>query len=519
MHPGTRPACIYAAASISACGPPLISAAPLGKQTAAMVPLWATLAVAGFALKEVSIGDQNVALMTADTRLGRAPGRAFPFLLNFGAGANSTVHVSNAAYSTEWKAAPPSDVVSSRSLALRGTFVEATVVRSGPLAIGDVATLAFDDFVGPAGAHVCNMEVDVGRLPPGCLGKSHEVACAADGCWLRVDIAGSPGAHAKLQDTVRAPRCEVPARLGSRDVCVEPAGWQRRDGKEQLVYALGLGSANPRVSWWRGPGAVGELHVRPAPEEPVEAAGMVALLTVGFVLWCDYTSGVTRFAATAAGGTADEKLVHHITATTGIGPIFFADLVFTVAIAVTLAAWHHGVAVLHEAALFSPDYAEALVVFGVAINWIGTAAATVVLCVIPRLHTAPHQRRRAAGLLLARASLEAACLVGIHQLLPNEQLFQFVDIIGLFFGLVIMVVVSRDLFLGLQLQYWPAVAALAALWALVYQYACFALILPAVDMSSAVYSARHTAVVYAATLGGQAAAAGVLDALRKLGRI
>lgn len=489
------------------------------------------LAAAGFAVSEVGVGDGRFAL-SVRSRLGAEPGRPFSWLLDFTPGAVSTLHENNTLHSSQWRTLEDGDVedvVASPGLTLLGQFV---YTGDGARAY---STLSFGEMAAAngEGAYVCSDRLGLGEIPDACVSQArgHSVTCDTTGCWTSGILGEATTVWLRIQPGLVSPVCEVSVSIGGPEgprVC-GVLSTEIRSG--HMVYDVGLGSVNAKLSLWLGSQGHGQVYVRTGAENPVELAGLAVFLSVAFVLWCEQTKHITALAeatiSRAAGAPLPKEgvvlvarlLPHKARASTD--PVFFGDVVSTVAFAMTLLAARHGSAPLGTeiTAVLPESYVSTLSFLGVSVAWIATSVSAFVFWLARFTCDLEGWERTkpktiAAWMLVARCSLEAACLIGVHQLLPSSELGEFPRVIGLFFGLVVMVLCTRDLLLVLQLDRRREAALLAILWAMLFQYASFAMILPAVVASSAV--PLQQAVVYASTLGVQAAGAGMLSGMRKL---
>lgn len=501
-----------------------------------MLPVWTTIASvasADFAVAEVNVGGGAQAIATAGVRLGRSPGRPYTFLVDFGEAAASALHESNAPYSVDWAEPTPGalkDLVVSPTLVLQGTFAAAPAAG--------FSTLAFAELAHDHGAYICNGRVGVGDAAGHCVrgGKTVQVPCDADGCWTTVQVAGQSTTLARVQGGLLTPACAHRAKLAGRSVCVGSAAEVTRGNATVLAYDIAVGDTNPLLGWWRGtPGEGGELYLQPEPESALELAAWVAVAAVGFVLWCQQTADVTAYAvgASSPGVAPVPRLVCELSRREQAAPVAFFDIGSALAVTLTLLFVRYGTGLMHESThlLLSAGFRQVLAVLGVAYVWLATAVLTIVLFVVPRWASTAYlnpsavekaaggHRAAAAATVAARLSFETLCMISIHQTLPRAELGEFPDIIGLFFGLVILVIASRDVALVVATRERGIGLLLCIMWGMLYPYVCFVMLLPPIVQSTAVLAYHNTAIVFALTLGWQAAVAGLVDALRKLGRI
>lgn len=469
-------------------------------------------------LVETSVGGEYTAYVTRGVRLGYNSGRPFTFYLNFSFEAESSLHEANGQYSSMWSTVVASngtevrDVVVSKTLALEATF------KTSPAAT--VSFLSFGDLAADHGAFICNQKAGVGLPPAECTRGAQAIRltdCAASQCWVPVDVPDEPRSMASVQAGVVLAPCVVHGSIEGKAVCLSPAGTVVRNNVTYAAYTIGLGSANPDLVWWYNGKGTGELYFPRVFMDHVEAAALVALTTVTFVLWCEQTAVVTQYVKAAA---SKSTVVAAIEAFSVSGSNYIlllaADIAATLAYGLTSMCYRMGGAMVapEASALLPTAYASMLAVSSCAIAWLAT-----VLIGILALYKPPTEKGDtvvyAAKALAVRCTFEVTALIGIHTFLPRQILFEFNSVVGLLFGLVAMVVVSRDLCFVLWLKVRWAAALVALVWVATFQYASFALILPAVAKSSAVSSSQNTALLYSAALSLQAAAAGVMDALRK----
>lgn len=487
----------------------------------------ALAAVRGGALElsEVAVGGEYTAFATRNVRLGYQAGRPFTFYLNFSLAAKSSLHESNNEYSSQW-----STLAAGNGTTVRDLIVTKSLVLTGTFTADAAATasfLSFGDLVSGEGGYMCRNRVGVGPPPAECTRGAAPTPvsdCSGGSCWVPVTVPDEPLSIAAVQTGVVLAGCVVHGTLGGASVCLSPAGTVVRGGQTYASYTLGFGSANPEMTWWYDGKGRGEIYVTKPFMKQVEAAALVALATVTFVLWCEQTAVVTTYVKSAATGGVVPPSIH---AFSGSGAnyilILAADISATLAYGLTAMCYRIGRTIIsHEASALLPTaYSSMLAISACAIAWVST-----LLVGILALQQSPPDASAdpasvaayAAKAVSVRCAFEVATLIGIHAFLPSNALAEYSSVVGLLFGLVTMIVLSRDLcfvvWLGAR---WPA-ALVAVLWVITYQYAAFALILPAVAASSAVSSANNTALLYAATLTLQACAAGVMDALRKFQR-
>lgn len=454
----------------------------------------------------------NAYVVTRNTRLGSDPGRPFQFVVDFGFDSVSTLDGTNELHSKYWKADPPQDIVATPTTVLNVTFAESPTGYS-TIAFYELARLR------KTGAHICKDEIGIGEIPPHCdLETTYLGACNAVGCFF--DVVGPNKVEAKLLLLPSFPpkKCTVNVTfLGYKDdICAYPATLPGNiEG-----YVAGINGESRHAYWTDGTYA--EIYLHPRREDPVERAGICVIATIALVAWCDYTSALTS--SVVSGGAFPDMLGGKSSKdVTSIAHVLMADVIGMVAFSISASSWRRGLTVVHENVYdtLSEAAAYALIIAQSAYLWYATALAWIILVArrhVKRFEGIGRDGPQAAGIaLLVRTTFETALLIAIHSQLPREKLGLYVETIGFAFGLVVILVVARDATLSVLKARDALITASFAFVALIaIPYATFVMILPSIIQSTAVFNYRNASVIFSMTLGGQAAAAGILGAKRRL---
>jgi hypothetical protein len=446
-------------------------------------------------------------VITRNTRLGSDPGRPFRFVVDFGFKATSALDGTNELYSKYWHPDPPRDLVATPTTILNVTF-EPSELGYSTIAFYELATLR------TTGAYVCKDEIGIGAVPPHCdLETTFLGSCNADGCFF--DVVGPDKIETKLMLLPSFPpnKCSVNVTfLGYKDdICAYPATLP--GGVEGFVAGM---NGESRHAYWTD-GTYAEIYLHPRREDPVERAGICVIATIALVAWCDYTSTLT--AAIVSGGALPAIFAPSKSASS-IAHVLMADVIGMIAFSLSASAWRRGLTVVHENVYdtLSEAAAYALIVAQSAYLWYATALAWTILVAKQHIKRFENVGSHSSGAaLLVRTTFETSLLIAIHSQLPREKLGLYVETIGFAFGLVAILVAARDATLAfVRVKDAMITASYAFVLAIVVPYATFAMLLPSVIQSTAVFNYRNASVIFAMTLGGQAAAVGILGAKRRL---
>lgn len=447
-------------------------------------------------------------VVTRNTRLGSDPGRPFRFVIDFGFDAVSALDGTNELHSKYWHPTPPRDLVATPTTVLNVTF-EPSSLGYSTIAFYELAKLR------KSGAYVCRDEIGIGEVPPHCdLETTFLGSCNADGCFF--DVAAPDKTETKLLLLPSFPphKCTVNVTfLGYKDdICAYPATLP--GGIEGFVAGI---NGESRHAYWTD-GTYAELYLHPRREDPVERAGICVIATIALVAWCDYTSTLTS-AVVASSPVPAIFGTPAAASSSSISHVLMADVIGMIAFSISASAWRRGITVVHESVYdtLSEATAYALIVAQSAYLWYATALAWIILVGKRHIKRFEHVGKSPAGTaLLVRTTFETALLFSIHSQLPREKLGLYVETIGFAFGLVAIVVTARDATLAItKVKDATITASYAFVVLIAVPYATFVMILPSVVQSTAVFNYRNASVIFAMTLGGQAAAVGILGAKRR----